>query len=84
VEVTGQRECPFGDAALQFEDAVLAAETCEELFTPLSPNISLALSGATPPIIEKVQRETRHKCTTREANEKLMLGCKAFLLDHLD
>ena len=32
--VTGQRTCPLGDAALQLRDAVLAAETCEELFTP--------------------------------------------------
>lgn len=45
-ELTQQRECPFGDAALQFLDAVLAAETCEELFTPMAPNIRLALSGA--------------------------------------
>ena len=37
--------CPIGDAALRCEDAVLAAETCEELFTPASPHIALALSG---------------------------------------
>lgn len=43
-----QRVCPFGDAALQFHDTVLAAETCEELFTPMAPNIRHALSGATP------------------------------------
>lgn len=42
----GQQTCPFGDAALQFRDALLAVETCEELFTPMSPNIQLALSGA--------------------------------------
>ena len=45
-ELLGQMECPFGDAALQLRDCVLAAETCEELFTPLAPNIRLALSGA--------------------------------------
>lgn len=44
-EITGQRMCSFGDAALQLNDAVLAAETCEELFTPLAPHIALALSG---------------------------------------
>ena len=44
-EVTGQRTCSFGNAALQLNDAVLAAETCEELFTPLAPHIALALSG---------------------------------------
>eukprot|EP00892_Ulva_mutabilis_P007450 jgi/Ulvmu1/5077/UM021_0094.1 len=41
----GQATCPFGDAALQFQDALLAVETCEELFTPMAPNIRLALSG---------------------------------------
>ncbi len=44
-EVTGQRTCPFGDAALALNDAVLAPETCEELFTPAAPHITLALSG---------------------------------------
>ena len=42
---TGQRSAPFGDAALSFRDAVLAAETCEELFTPDAPHIALALAG---------------------------------------
>lgn len=32
-------------AALCFRDAVLAAETCEELFTPHAPHIGLALAG---------------------------------------
>ena len=36
---TGQRSVPFGAALLQFNDTVLAAETCEELFTPQSPHI---------------------------------------------
>lgn len=44
-EIAGQRTCPFGDAALALNDAVLAAETCEELFTPAAPHIALALSG---------------------------------------
>lgn len=44
-QLLGQAKCPFGDAALRFEDALLAVETCEELFTPMAPNIRLALSG---------------------------------------
>ncbi len=36
---------PFGEAALAFRDAVLAVETCEELFTPAAPHIELALAG---------------------------------------
>ncbi|KAL6768958.1 NIC13 [Auxenochlorella protothecoides x Auxenochlorella symbiontica] len=42
---TGQRTCPFGHAALAFSDAVLASESCEELFTPRAPHIDLALAG---------------------------------------
>eukprot|EP00877_Chromochloris_zofingiensis_P008972 jgi/Chrzof1/4328/Cz14g08310.t1 len=30
----GGRCCPFGDGVMRFNDALLAAETCEELFTP--------------------------------------------------
>jgi len=41
----GQRSCPFGDAALLLNDAVLAAESCEELFTPAAPHIAYALAG---------------------------------------
>lgn len=44
-ELTGQASVPFGDGALQLRDTVLAAETCEELFTPDSPHINLGLDG---------------------------------------
>lgn len=40
-----QREAPFGDAVLDFDDTSVAAEICEELFAPLSPHLSLALAG---------------------------------------
>jgi NAD+ synthase (glutamine-hydrolysing) len=41
-----QTAAPFGIAILKTIDGVtIASETCEELFTPLSPNIALALSG---------------------------------------
>lgn len=38
-------EFPCAIAALCFRDTVLAAETCEELFTPEAPHIGLALAG---------------------------------------
>eukprot|EP00891_Asterochloris_glomerata_P006489 jgi/Astpho2/6489/e_gw1.00096.52.1_t len=44
-DATGKRTCPIGDAALCFSDAVLGSETCEELFTPSSPHIRMALAG---------------------------------------
>lgn len=43
--ITGQTTCPFGDGVLCLSDSMLACETCEELFTPQAPHISLALAG---------------------------------------
>ena len=45
VAVTGQTRVPFGAAALEFADASIGCETCEELFTPAAPHIQLALNG---------------------------------------
>ena len=44
-DALGQVHVPFGDATLEFLDASLASETCEELFTPSAPHIQLSLSG---------------------------------------
>ncbi|KAH7388544.1 hypothetical protein KP509_16G081100 [Ceratopteris richardii] len=44
-EAIKQTIAPFGDACLTFLDTSLGIETCEELFTPLSPHIALALRG---------------------------------------
>ncbi|KAI5838087.1 hypothetical protein DFP73DRAFT_565719 [Morchella snyderi] len=44
-EVTGQRKVSFGDAAISTLDTCIAAETCEELFTPNSPHIGMSLDG---------------------------------------
>ena len=44
--VTGQRSVPFGIFLVAANDTTLASETCEELFTPNSPNIMLSLNGA--------------------------------------
>ncbi|ODV88980.1 hypothetical protein CANCADRAFT_132553 [Tortispora caseinolytica NRRL Y-17796] len=44
-QLTGQRLVPFGDAVISTLDTVLGAETCEELFTPNSPHIAMALDG---------------------------------------
>eukprot|EP00760_Papus_ankaliazontas_P007678 PhM_4_TR13451/c0_g1_i1/m.51038/K01950/E6.3.5.1, NADSYN1, QNS1, nadE; NAD+ synthase (glutamine-hydrolysing) len=44
--ITGQFKVPFGYACVATRDTVIAAETCEELFTPESPHIALTLSGA--------------------------------------
>jgi len=42
----GQTTAKIGPGMLRLADTVVAAETCEELFTPNSPHITLALRGA--------------------------------------
>ena len=44
--VCGQRTVPIGIAAIAVADTVVGSETCEEVFTPNSPHIALALDGA--------------------------------------
>lgn len=44
-EVTGQHTVPFGDGVLQTRDSLIGSESCEELFTPDSPHIHMALDG---------------------------------------
>ncbi|KAI5780823.1 hypothetical protein EDC01DRAFT_620360 [Geopyxis carbonaria] len=43
--ISGQRKVPFGDAAISTLDTCLAAETCEELFTPNAPHAGMSLDG---------------------------------------
>lgn len=35
----GRRQVPIGDVLLETNDTCIAAETCEEIFTPRSPHI---------------------------------------------
>ena len=44
-EITGQKTVKFGVAILEANDATVASEVCEELFTPESPNIMWGLEG---------------------------------------
>ncbi|CAN3502701.1 hypothetical protein DICA1_E16512 [Diutina catenulata] len=44
-EATGQRHVPIGDCVVATNDTRIGCETCEELFTPQSPHIDLALAG---------------------------------------
>lgn len=43
--VAGQRATAIGDAVIETLDARLAAELCEELFTPQAPHVALGLDG---------------------------------------
>ena len=42
---TGQYSVPIGHAIVQCDDASVAIETCEELFTPDAPHVELSLAG---------------------------------------
>lgn len=44
-DITGQTSVPFGDCIIETTDTRIGAETCEELFTPQSPHIAMALDG---------------------------------------
>ncbi|ETO21528.1 hypothetical protein RFI_15675, partial [Reticulomyxa filosa] len=44
-KLTKQSTVPIGPGIIQLTDASVASETCEELFTPLSPFIHYALNG---------------------------------------
>ena len=44
-ELTGKSEVPIGIAAIATPDTLLAAETCEELFVPMSPHIRFGNAG---------------------------------------
>lgn len=44
-EITEQRAVPIGIAALALGDTLLASETCEELFAPMSPHIAFGNAG---------------------------------------
>lgn len=42
---TSQETVPFGIGAVATPDTIIAAETCEELWTPRSPHVELFLGG---------------------------------------
>ncbi|CAI0430863.1 unnamed protein product [Linum tenue] len=44
-EAISQKSVPFGYGFIQFQDTAVAAEVCEELFTPVRPHDELALNG---------------------------------------
>ena len=44
-ELTGQQKVPIGIAAIATLDTLLASETCEELFVPMSPHIHFGNAG---------------------------------------
>ncbi|CAO3673238.1 unnamed protein product [Rhizopus stolonifer] len=44
-KITQQTLVPFGDSVISTLDTCIGCETCEELFTPASPHITMGLDG---------------------------------------
>ncbi|OBT51870.1 hypothetical protein VE04_06820 [Pseudogymnoascus sp. 24MN13] len=45
-KLTGQKKCRIGDALISTLDSCMSNETCEELFTPISPALGAGLDGS--------------------------------------
>ncbi|CAF3620920.1 unnamed protein product [Fusarium graminearum] len=68
----GVRQVPIGDVILSLNDTTVAAETCEELFTPQAPHINMALNG-----VEIFTNSSGSHHTLRKLNERLALISEA-------
>ncbi|KAL6910440.1 hypothetical protein GGI43DRAFT_390145 [Trichoderma evansii] len=64
----GTRQIPIGDVILSLNDTTLAAETCEELFTPQAPHINMALNG-----VEIFTNSSGSHHSLRKLNERISL-----------
>lgn len=71
-EVIGQTNVKIGDCVLQTAETRLGAETCEELFTPNSPHIAMALDG-----VEIFTNSSGSHHELRKLDTRLELICEA-------
>ena len=44
-KITGQVKVPFGEGIIVTRDTVIGCEVCQELFSPQSPHLNMALQG---------------------------------------
>ncbi|KAI1320651.1 glutamine-dependent NAD(+) synthetase with GAT domain-containing protein [Xylariaceae sp. FL0255] len=63
-----KRQVHIGDVILSLNDTTLAAETCEELFTPAAPQISMGLNG-----VEVFMNSSGSHHSLRKLNERISL-----------
>ncbi|KAF5607861.1 NAD+ synthase (glutamine-hydrolyzing) [Fusarium subglutinans] len=66
------RQVPIGDVVLSLNDTTVAAETCEELFTPQAPHINMALNG-----VEIFTNSSGSHHTLRKLDERIALISEA-------
>ena len=71
-EVTGQTTVPIGDAVIDAITARIGTESCEELFTPESPHIAMALDG-----VEVFTNGSGSHHELRKLNTRIDLICSA-------
>lgn len=64
----GTRQVPIGDVILSLNDTTVAAETCEELFTPQAPHINMGLNG-----VEIFTNSSGSHHSLRKLNERISL-----------
>ncbi|KAH8131511.1 hypothetical protein ACSS6W_001723 [Trichoderma asperelloides] len=64
----GTRQIPIGDVILSLNDTTVAAETCEELFTPQAPHINMGLNG-----VEIFTNSSGSHHSLRKLNERISL-----------
>ncbi|KAL3234872.1 Glutamine-dependent NAD(+) synthetase [Nakaseomyces bracarensis] len=67
-KITGQKKVMFGDAVINTIDTCIGAETCEEVFTPQSPHISMSLEG-----VEIITNSSGSHHELRKLNSRLDL-----------
>lgn len=71
-EIVGDSLPPIGDAAISALDTCVAAETCEELFTPRAPHVEMALDG-----IEILTNSSGSHHELRKLNKRIQLMTNA-------
>ncbi|TID26213.1 hypothetical protein CANINC_002802 [Pichia inconspicua] len=67
-DITGQTVVSFGDMVISTNDTFIGFETCEEMFTPQSPHISLSLDG-----VEIITNSSGSHHELRKLNTRLSL-----------
>lgn len=65
IKVTGEAKAPFGNAIIQCTDTMIGIESCEEIWQPLSTNISLGLAGVEIFLNNSGSHHELRKLTTR-------------------
>jgi NAD+ synthase (glutamine-hydrolysing) len=67
-KLQGATKVPIGDMVLSTPDTCIGMETCEELFTPLSPHLAMSLNG-----VEVITNSSGSHHSLRKLNTRISL-----------